>query len=74
MPYLLLTITNLVAIVLTLGLAYPWAKVRKAAYLASVTSLIIYPRIDSLVDEKQSDTSSFGEEAAGLFDVDVSLA
>ncbi|MDP5136633.1 YjgN family protein [Rheinheimera baltica] len=74
LPFLMLTLTNLVAIVLTLGLAYPWAKVRKARYLASVTSLIIYPQIDTLVDEQQSENSAFGEEAAGLFDVDVSIA
>ena len=74
MPYLLLTVTNLTAIVLTLGLAYPWAKVRKTAYLASVTELLIYPKADTLVDEQQADSSAFGEEAAGLFDVDVSLA
>lgn len=74
MPYLWLTVSNLLAIILTLGLAYPWAKVRKAAYLASVTSLLIYPKADTLVDEQQADSNAFGEEAAGLFDVDVSLA
>ncbi|HEY0922826.1 YjgN family protein [Rheinheimera pacifica] len=74
MPYLWLTVTNLLAIIFSLGLAYPWAKVRKAAYLASVTTIAVYPQADSLVDQVQQSSNAFGEEAAGLFDIDVSLA
>jgi uncharacterized membrane protein YjgN (DUF898 family) len=74
MPYLWLTVTNLMAIIFSLGLAYPWAKVRKAAYLASVTTIAVYPQADSLVDQVQQSSNAFGEEAAGLFDIDVSLA
>lgn len=74
MPYLWLTVTNLLAIIFTLGLAYPWAKIRKAAYLAAVTTVAVYPQADSLVDNVQQSSNAFGEEAAGLFDVDVSLA
>lgn len=73
-PYAWLILSNLLAIIVTLGLAYPWTKIRKAAYLASVTTVAVYPAIDSLVDEVQQDSNAFGEEAAGLFDVDVSLA
>ncbi len=74
LPYLLLTASNMLAIIFTLGLAYPWAKIRKAAYMASVTELTIQSAADSLIDEVQQANSSFGEEAVGLFDVDVSLA
>ncbi|MEW5682949.1 MAG: YjgN family protein [Pseudomonadota bacterium] len=73
-PYAWLILSNLLAIIVTVGLAYPWTKIRKAAYLASVTTVAVYPAIDSLVDEVQQDSNAFGEEAAGLFDVDVSLA
>jgi uncharacterized membrane protein YjgN (DUF898 family) len=74
MPFLWLSITNLLAIVVTLGLAYPWAKIRKAAYLASVTTVAVYPQADTLADQAQQDGNAFGEEAVGLFDIDVSLA
>lgn len=74
MPYLMLTLTNMLAVICTLGLAYPWAKIRKAAYLAQTMELTIQNAADKLVDEVQQSNSSFGEEAAGLFDVDVSLA
>lgn len=72
--YLVLTMTNLLAMMFTLGLAYPWAKIRTAAYKAQTLALTIEPAADKLVDEAQQENSSFGEEAAGLFDVDVSLA
>ncbi|MDP2714445.1 YjgN family protein [Rheinheimera sp.] len=74
MPFLWLTITNLLAIICTLGLAYPWARIRKASYFAGVTTVAVYPQADSLVDQAQQSSSAFGEEAAGLFDIDVSLA
>ena len=73
-PYAWLILSNLLAIIVTVGLAYPWTKIRKAAYLASVTTVAVYPQIDTLVDQAQQDSNAFGEEAAGLFDVDVSLA
>lgn len=73
-PYAWIILSNLLAIILTLGLAYPWSKIRKATYMASVTTVAVYPQIDALVDQAQQDSSAFGEEAAGLFDVDVSLA
>ena len=74
LPYAWLILSNLLAIIVTLGLAYPWTKIRKAAYLASVTTVAVYPAIDNLIEEAQQNSNAFGEEAAGLFDVDVSLA
>uniref|UniRef100_A0A486XRT7 Probable transmembrane protein n=1 Tax=Rheinheimera sp. BAL341 TaxID=1708203 RepID=A0A486XRT7_9GAMM len=74
LPYAWLILSNLLAIIVTLGLAYPWTKIRKAAYLASVTTVAVYPAIDNLIEDAQQNSNAFGEEAAGLFDVDVSLA
>jgi len=39
--YAILLFTNVLAIMFTLGLAYPWAKVRRAKLLASVTEVTI---------------------------------
>lgn len=74
LPYLWLNVTNLLAMVVTLGLAYPWAKIRKARYLAGVTMVSISDTADQLIDNVQSHTGAFGEEAADFFDIDVSLA
>ena len=67
------TTTNVMLILCTLGLAYPWTKVRIAALLASATEVTVYPAADRLTDPLQQDSSAFAEQAADLFDVDLSL-
>ncbi|WP_213607822.1 YjgN family protein [Pseudoalteromonas sp.] len=71
--YAILLFTNVLAIIFTLGLAYPWAKVRRAKLLASVTEVTIYSGVLSLIDVAQNEQSSFAEEAANVFDIDISL-
>lgn len=71
--YMLLIASNALGIIFSLGLAYPWAKVRHAAYLASVTSVTVLPQADQLIDQVQQQSSALAEEAAGLFDIDISL-
>lgn len=67
------TFTNMVLILCTLGLAYPWTKVRMAAVLAAATEVTVYPAADRLIDPLQQNSSAFAEQAADLFDVDFSL-
>ncbi|MDX1490727.1 MAG: YjgN family protein [Pseudohongiellaceae bacterium] len=71
--YCWLFISNSVVTIVTLGLAYPWAKVRKAKFLARATEASISPDIEKVIDTYEAKTSAFGEEAAGIFDVDVAL-
>ena len=47
-----LYLVNIIAIVLSLGFAIPWATVRVAKYRASVTKLICYTDIEELVGDK----------------------
>lgn len=44
-----ITVTNLLATILTLGLARPWAAVRMAKYLASVTALEVEGSLDGYI-------------------------
>lgn len=71
--YCWLLLSNTVLTLITLGIAYPWTKVRKTVFLANATQVTIEPGIESVLETLESDTSAFGEEAAGFFDVDVSL-
>jgi len=71
--YAVLLLTNILAIVFTAGFAYPWTKVRTAKMLANVTTVTIYPQAESLIDTQQDKQSSFAEEAANVFDIDLSL-
>ncbi|ESP92419.1 YjgN family protein [Pseudoalteromonas luteoviolacea] len=66
-------VTNILAIAATLGFAYPWAKVRKAKILASASALTMLAGADNVFDTLDNAESSLGDEAATLFDIDVSL-
>ncbi|MEL0634710.1 YjgN family protein [Pseudoalteromonas carrageenovora] len=72
-PFAILLLTNMLAIAFSLGLAYPWTKVRTSRMLADVTTVSIYPGALNLVDTAQQEQSSFAEEAANVFDIDLSL-
>jgi uncharacterized membrane protein YjgN (DUF898 family) len=72
-PFAILVLTNILLIVATFGLAIPIVKIRTARYIASVTQVTIKPGIDELVNTVDGEHSAFGEEAAGLFDSDLSI-
>ncbi|EPJ47048.1 MAG: hypothetical protein OFPII_16210 [Osedax symbiont Rs1] len=71
-PYATLVLTNLLAIVFTLGLAYPWTAIRSSRYAASCTQVKLHENADSVVDTMGEQKSAFGDEAADVFDVGVS--
>lgn len=68
-----LLFVNTLAIIFSLGLAYPWAAIRKARYLAENTQINIQPGANQVIDHCASETSAFGEEAAEVFDIDIAL-
>jgi len=71
--YALVLFTNALAIIFTLGLAYPWAKIRIARLLAAATEVTIYAGALAIIDTAEEQQSSFAEEAANVFDIDISL-
>ncbi len=73
-PFTMLVLTNILLIIVTFGLAIPIVKIRSARYIASVTQVTIKPGIDELINTVEGEHSAFGEEAAGLFDTDLSIA
>ncbi len=73
MPFAMLMLTNTLAIIFTLGLAFPWAKIRQARFMAAATELELNSNADAVLDTMEEQKASFGEEAAEIFDVDVSL-
>jgi uncharacterized membrane protein YjgN (DUF898 family) len=72
-PFAVLMITNILLLIVTIGLALPVVKIRTARYIASVTQVTVKPGIDQLVNTIEGSDSAFGEEAAGLFDTDMSF-
>lgn len=73
MQYTRLVFLNLIAIGLSLGLAYPWAKIRKARYLANGTFVEIHPNADHIIDDMTDEKSAIGEEIADVFDLDIAI-
>lgn len=74
LPYAGLIMSNLLLMLITLGLAYPWTRIRKSRFLANATELQIQPAADALIDTVEQKSSVTGDEAAGFFDADISLA
>lgn len=71
--YFRLQFINTVAIVLTLGLFYPWAKVRVARYRADHLWLITQGSLDNYVAEQREENSALGEEVGDMFDIDIGI-
>jgi len=64
-------ISNGVAIVFSIGLLTPWARVRVSRYLANHLVLNTADDLESFVQAEQRKTSAFGEEATDFMDVDI---
>jgi uncharacterized membrane protein YjgN (DUF898 family) len=66
-------ITNFLAVIATLGLAMPWAKVRVARVMLENTQVHATAGFDQYMTQKQNESSSLGEQIGDAFDVDVGL-
>jgi uncharacterized membrane protein YjgN (DUF898 family) len=64
---------NIVAILLSLGLATPWAVVRTMRYRASRLTAIAAGPLDSFVQGESQQLSATGEEVGEMFDIDFGL-
>lgn len=72
--YTLLLLTNLLLMVVTLGLAWPWVKVRLARYRCEHLALFAAPAVfENIIGEAQQNPSAIGEEVADFLDFDISL-
>lgn len=65
--------SNIVAIMLTFGLATPWAQIRMARYRASKLEIVGDVDFDQFVGDKKDEVKATGEEIAEMFDVDLSF-
>jgi uncharacterized membrane protein YjgN (DUF898 family) len=68
-----ITVSNLIAILFTLGLLYPWARIRITRYRASCITFIGSPDIGDFAGAAVSSGSAVGEEVASFFDIDFGL-
>jgi uncharacterized membrane protein YjgN (DUF898 family) len=66
-------LSNLVLVVLTLGLFIPWAMVRLAKFQLEAIRLVPAGNLQSFVDAAPDRVGAVGMEAASAFDFDISL-
>lgn len=71
--YAALMLTNMLALVLTLGLFYPWARVRTARYAAEHIRLEAEGDLDDFAAGQRQELSAMGSEVGDLFDMDVGI-
>jgi len=65
--------SNFVAVVLTVGLATPWAAVRSMRYRVSKTTAITSDPLDGFAQAEAQRVNVAGEEMADFFDIDIAL-
>jgi len=65
--------SNLLLLVFTIGLAYPWTFVRLTRYKLQTLSVHIYGDVDQYVTQMQARQSALGEEIGEAFDLDLDL-
>ncbi|MFW5451024.1 MAG: YjgN family protein [Methylophagaceae bacterium] len=65
-------LSNTIAIIISVGMLIPWAKVRMARYVASCTELVVND-LASIRTMKQEDSNAFGEEMGEMFDLDLGM-
>jgi uncharacterized membrane protein YjgN (DUF898 family) len=68
-----IALTNLLAIICTLGLYTPFAKVRMLKYRIESMALLAAGSLDNFMSDAQAQASAVGEGMADLLDFDLSL-
>jgi uncharacterized membrane protein YjgN (DUF898 family) len=73
LPLFAIYLTNLLAIVLSVGFLIPWAMIRTARYRADKLKLTASGDLTEFIGSQEEDISAFGEEAGDFLDLDLGL-
>ena len=66
-----INITNILLLIFTFGLAYPWVAVRKHRYLVEHMEVQTSTGLDGYISQQGGKTNAFGEELGDAFDIDL---
>jgi uncharacterized membrane protein YjgN (DUF898 family) len=72
-PYFGIVLLNWLLMVLTLGLYWPWAKVRLVHYRAACTGLVLTDSLDHFKAGANQQAGALGDEAVEMFDFDIAI-
>lgn len=65
--------TNIMALIFSAGLLYPWTKVRYSRYIFENLTVITYQGLDNFTAGEQDSEDALGEAAMDFFDFEVGL-
>lgn len=68
-----ISVSNIVIVVLSLGLLYPWAIIRTRRYSAHHLTAKVEGDLDGYVTEVSDKTSALGDEMANAFDIEIGI-
>ncbi len=71
--YAFLEVTNMLALICSLGFAFPWVAIRSARFFAQRTQVEINTKAANAIDTKSRQDSSVGSETAEAFDLGMSV-
>jgi len=71
--YMMLVLTNSLGVAVTLGLFYPWAKVRTVQYKLQHLALLASGDLEGFIADEEKQVSAIGEEVGDFFDMDFGL-
>lgn len=66
-------VSNFVLVLLTLGFFAPWAMIRSARYRIECMSIVPATDLQEFVAGDRDEVAALGQEAAAVFDIDISL-
>ena len=70
LPYAGVLLTNFAGMIITLGLFYPWAKVRAMRYKFAHTGVVAAGSLDQFIADSGHSADAIGEEVSDFFDID----
>lgn len=74
MQLLWIAVSNAVVVVVTVGLMYPWAKIRMARYLAASTHVLAAGSIDDFIGQEEGKISAIGDAYLDIEGIDLGVA
>jgi uncharacterized membrane protein YjgN (DUF898 family) len=69
----LITVTNLILTALTMGLFYPFARVRSVRYRVESMTMVAVGQLDAFVAGQQQQVDALGDAAVDWYDIDIAL-
>lgn len=73
MPLFWIYLSNLVLLLITLGLAYPWISIRVTKYMVETIGVTNTERLDQYISQQQQSQSALGDEIGDAFDVSTGI-